>query len=211
MIKYIIWDFDGVICDSKNIAFDVHNIIRQKYEKLPKINNELEYSKLMNGEYDESLEKYLSKEEKDNYFLEHREEMYNRKSEFKIFKTIVDFIRDNNIPSIIVTATYEKLVRYVLKNNGYDDNIFKYILGRETKGGKTEKVESICKILNLKKDEVIYIGDTINDVLFCNKMGINIICVGYGYCPIKIFKEHEILNLSETQKELIEYIKKINR
>ena len=211
MIKYIIWDFDGVICDSKNIAFDVHNIIRQKYEKLPKINNELEYSKLMNVEYDESLEKYLSKEEKDNYFLEHREEMYNRKSEFKIFKTIVDFIRDNNIPSIIVTATYEKLVRYVLKNNGYDDNIFKYILGRETKGGKTEKVESICKILNLKKDEVIYIGDTINDVLFCNKMGINIICVGYGYCPIKIFKEHEILNLSETQKELIEYIKKINR
>lgn len=211
MIKYIIWDFDGVICDSKNIAFDVHNIIRQKYKKLPEINNELEYSKLMNGEYDESLEKYLSKEEKDNYFLEHREEMYNRKSEFKIFETIVNFIRDNNIPSIIVTATYEKLVRYVLKNNGYDDNIFKYILGRETKGGKTEKVESICKMLSLKKDEVLYIGDTINDVLFCNKIGIDIICVGYGYCPNTIFKRNEILNLCETQDELIEYIKKLNR
>lgn len=210
MIKYFIWDFDGVICDSKDIAFNVHNKLRKKYKNLPIINNSIEYARLMNGEYDESLERYMTKKEKDNYFLEHREEMYRRKTEIKVFNKIVNFIQDENIPSIIITATYEKLVKYILNNNGYDKKIFENILGRETEGRKSEKLCKTLERLNLDSSEVVYIGDTLNDVNFCNKIGINIIAVGYGYCPKEVFKNKEVFSLCNTQKNLIEFIKKIN-
>ena len=32
MIKYFIWDFDGVICDSRDVAFNVHNKVRKNYK-----------------------------------------------------------------------------------------------------------------------------------------------------------------------------------
>lgn len=35
MIKYLMWDFDGVICNSKAVAFRNHNKICKKYG-LPK-------------------------------------------------------------------------------------------------------------------------------------------------------------------------------
>lgn len=211
MIKYFIWDFDGVICDSRDVAFNVHNKVRKNYKSLPTINNGIEYARLMNGEYDESLERYLTKKEKDSYFLEHREEMYRRKAEFKVFNKIVNFIQDENIPSIIITATYEKLVKYILKNNGYDEKIFENILGRETEGGKSEKICKTLEKLNLDSSEVVYIGDTLNDVNFCNKMGINIIAVGYGYCPKKVFKDSDIFSLCNTQEELIKFINQISK
>lgn len=115
------------------------------------------------------------------------------------------------IPSIIITATYEKLVKYILKNNGYDEKIFENILGRETEGGKSEKICKTLEKLNLDSSEVVYIGDTLNDVNFCNKMGINIIAVGYGYCPKKVFKDSDIFSLCNTQEELIKFINQISK
>lgn len=211
MIKYIIWDFDGVICNSKDIAFKVHNDLRKKYKKLPKVNNSMDYSKLMDDGYDKSLERYLSKEQKDNYLFEHREKMYGKRHKLKVFSKVMEFIKDKKIPSIIITATYEKLVNEVLYNNGYNKDIFLEILGRETKGGKIEKLNYICEKFNLNKNEIIYIGDTLNDVNFCNKAGINIVCVGYGYSTKEIFIDKNILNFCKDQDELIEYLKNITK
>lgn len=208
MIKFIVWDFDGVICDSKKIAFDVHNGIREKYNQLPKIQDEYDYAKMMNSGYDESLSKYLNKEQIDRYFLEHREKMLERKYEFKVYSKVLRYIQKNQINSAIITATYEKLVKDVLKNNGYESNIFKYILGRETNGNKANKLYDLCNTLNIEKDEIVYIGDTLSDIEFCSKLEIPIICVGYGYFPVDLLVNHKVLKICNTQEELIEYIDK---
>lgn len=206
MIKYIFWDFDGVLCDSKDICFKVHNKLQEKYKTLPIINDSFDYAKLMNAGYDNSLEKHLSKEQKDNYLFEHRELMYSKRDEFKLFTKVIEFIKNRKIPSIIITATYEKLVNDVLYNNGYSKDMFLDILGRETKNGKVERFNYICKKLDINKSEIIYIGDTLNDVDFCNKVGINIVCVGYGYSPKEIFATEDFLKLCNNQEELIEYL-----
>jgi len=206
MIKYLLWDFDGVICDSKEIAFQVHNEIAKKYEKLPLILNEQDYSKMMNKGYDNSLNKYLSQKEINEYFFEHREAMFDRRKEFKTFSKIIQYIQLKKISSSIITATYEKLVIEVLQNNGYEKDIFDYIMGRETNGSKAEKINDLCNKLEMKKEEVLYIGDTLSDVDFCNKIGIPIVCVGYGYCQSSVLGKENILKMCKTQEELIEYI-----
>lgn len=206
MIRYLIWDFDGVICDSRDLAFKIHNQLTKKYINLPMIHNVYDYAKIMNEGYDESLTKYLTKEKINQYFLEHRETMYNRRMEFKLYSKIIDFIKNNRIPSIIITATYEKLVLDVLRNNGYNERIFSYILGRETEGSKLEKLEKICKKNNIRKDEIVYIGDTLSDVDFCQKANIPIVAVGYGYCPPSIFEKKGILEICNSEEELVNYI-----
>lgn len=209
MIKYIIWDFDGVICDSRQMAFKIHNDISKKYKGLPMILSQNDYAKFVNQGYDESLSRYLDKNQIDEYFFENREEMFKNRQSLEVFSNIVNFIEKDKIPSIIITATYQKLVEDVLINNGYNKNMFSYILGRETKGSKAEKLENVCKELNLSKNEVIYIGDTLSDVAFCNNIGINIICVGYGYCPSLVFEGKNVLSICDTEEKLIEYICKM--
>lgn len=207
MIKYIIWDFDGVICDSKKCAFEIHNELCKKYKRLPLILNEYDYSKIMDKGYDEALSKYMTRHQIEEYFLQHRNAMLKKTSAFKVYKKVMDNIEKKKIPSIIITATYERIVKEVLENNGYKTNVFTHILGRETTGNKAEKLTKLCNELKIKKDEIIYVGDTLSDLSFCNVIGIKIICVGYGYCPASSFENNRnVYKLCYTQEDLIEYI-----
>lgn len=206
MIKYFIWDFDGVICDSADLAFEIHNEICNYYTNLPKVSNCYDYANLIQGGYDESLMKYLSKEQLNDYFYKHREKIYEKRNELKLFLMVIEDIKNNKIPSIIITSTYEKVVKDVLQNNGYKLDLFKEVIGREKKGSKAEKLIELCKRLNIQLNEIIYIGDSLSDVDFCNKLGVNIIAVSYGYCPKEVFKNKNVLKLCNNEIELIDYI-----
>ena len=206
MIKYFIWDFDGVICDSAELAFKAHNEICIEYNMLPKILNCYDYAKLIEGGYDESLMRYLSKKELNDYFYKHREMIYEKRSELKLFSMVIENIKNKKIPSIIITSTYEKVVKDVLRNNGYKSEMFKEIIGREKEGSKAEKLLRLCKSFNIQLNEIVYIGDSLSDIDFCNKLGVNIIAVSYGYCPKEVFENKNILKLCNNESELIDYI-----
>lgn len=188
-IKYLIWDFDGVLCDSKTEAFKVHNYLCKKFKSLPKINNENDYAKLINNKYDKALSRYLSNEEIQEYFKLHRDKMYEIRNQLKTFNEVIRFIKNVKIDSIILTSTYCKLVKDVLENNGYKSNIFRKIIGREDSGSKSDKMKKLLKYLDVKNEEVLYIGDTMNDVEFCKELNIPIIAVSYGYCAKDSFME----------------------
>lgn len=206
MIKYFIWDFDGVICDSADLAFKAHNEICKDYTKLPKVTNCYDYANLIQRGYDESLTRYLSKEQLNEYFYKHRETIYEKRNELKLFSMVIESIINNKIPSIIITSTYEKVVKDVFQNNGYNVDIFKEIIGREKQGSKAEKLLELCKGLNIQLNEIVYIGDSLSDIDFCNKLGVNIIAVSYGYCPKEVFENKNILKLCNNESELIDYI-----
>ena len=89
MIKYLIWDFDGVICNSKKIAFENHNKICHKYN-LPSIKKDSDYLKVIS---DEKLKKYISSDEISLYYRDHRELMYKNCREYKVFNKIIEFIK----------------------------------------------------------------------------------------------------------------------
>lgn len=205
-IKYLIWDFDGVLCDSKTEAFKVHNYLCKKFKSLPKINNENDYAKLINNKYDKALSRYLSNEEIQEYFKLHRDKMYEIRNQLKTFNEVIRFIKNVKIDSIILMSTYCKLVKDVLENNGYKSNIFRKIIGREDSGSKSDKMKKLLKYLDVKNEEVLYIGDTMNDVEFCKELNIPIIAVSYGYCAKDSFMETDVISISDTQNELINNI-----
>lgn len=205
MIKYLIWDFDGVICNSKAIAFRNHNKICEKYG-LPKIKEDADYMQVIN---DKALNKYISKDSIAKYYEEHRNLMLEECEKYNVFDKVIKFIGNIKVESIIITATYEQIVKRVLRNNGYDYRKFKSIIGRETKGNKKDKITNLCKALNVDFSEIIYIGDTITDIEFCNELNIPVIAVGYGYCNPEVFNVEKTIKVCETEDMLIECIKSI--
>ena len=67
-------------------------------------------------------------------------------------------------------------------------------------------MKKLLKYLDVKNEEVLYIGDTMNDVEFCKELNIPIIAVSYGYCAKDSFMETDVISISDTQNELINNI-----
>ncbi len=207
MVKYLVWDFDGVLCDSLKIAYEAHNDICIKYNMKLKTKSIEEYKEIINSK--DSPFNCLNRIELEKYFCEHRKKMYKRKDELKIFDNILKIIEEISIPSIIITATYEKLVKYVIKNNYHDTKVFKEIIGRERFQTKKDRLENFNKKYNIRNNEVIYIGDSLSDIQFCNEQGVRIIVVTYGYCPKEILIKQNVEKICDNIDQIKEYIDNI--
>ena len=203
MIKYFIWDFDGVLCDSEHLAHTVHNLIFRKYTGLVEIKNKSDYTtvifKLMNR---------MCKDEVDKYYLEHRNMMYANYKQLTLFP-VVEFIRTSHIPSVILTATYEKLVKEVLLHNNIPPEIFSKIIGRETPGTKKEKMLWLLKQCELNTNEIIYIGDSPSDVEFCQQLQVPIVVASYGYFSIPCLKSDNIVAICNSPENLWETLHRL--
>lgn len=200
--KCLIWDFDGVLCDSLNKAVDIHNVIaKQKIVEVPFVSSRDSYSACLDNFF-----KSMDDQEIDKYYLAHRELMYEHRKEFPLFCAIIRFIINCRIPSVILTATYEKLVVDVLKNNDIDYLVFKEIIGREIPGNKLSKIKSFLEKYNLQNYEVLAIGDSPSDMTFCHCCGIPFIAVGYGYYSFEVFDVTQVVGVCKTEYELINLI-----
>ena len=200
-IKCIVWDFDGVLCDSKEIAVEVHNSICRT-------NHFDEYVITPVNTYEDViLSMKLKQTIIDKYFLLHRDGMFSKRGNMKLFSDVVDYIKQNNMMSVILTATYEKLVIDVLNANGLDTKLFSGIIGRETPGTKESKIYDLLARYNLRNNEVLYIGDSPSDVQFCENVGIPIIVVTYGYFSKKYFDNFSIKSMVSNPKSLVNYLR----
>lgn len=74
---------------------------------------------------------------------------------------------------VIITSNYEKIVRQILIDNEIDNDVI--VIGKETGTNKSNRLNLYIKKNNLKRDEIVYIGDTYDDYLFCTKEKIKMI------------------------------------
>lgn len=198
MIKYLIWDFDGVLCDSLSLAIEAHNTILG-------INRTDESPTIRRDTYLRELDDILATDNTSkisSYYLEHRNLMYISRKNLHLFDDIIVFIENCTIPSIILTSTYEKLVIDVLSNNNVDAGVFSKIIGRETEGNKVQKIQDYLLMQHLNPNEVLAIGDSPSDMEFCDKTGIPFIAVTYGYYPLNRFEEERTVAIFDTPGQL---------
>ena len=104
----------------------------------------------------------------------------------------------------------EKTIKKVFEQSNVPINKLLYIYGRETSGTKTTKIESILKDLKLNKTDIVYIGDTYSDILFCEKLGIKILVSNYGYSNTINVMSSNIIGRVNSIIELIYFIKNYN-
>ena len=200
MITYI-FDFDGVICDSKKVIYEIHNKLAKKYG-LRNINNSYEYLKYIDNN---NIERVIEEKEIKDYYIECNKYYNSKLDELKLFPYIKKIINESKDRIVIITSTYEDFVYKVLKNCGIKKDV--YVLGKSVKPNKTDRLEIYLEKNNVKKDDIIYIGDTMNDYLFCEQCGIKMIGTNYGYSDLTQI-EDKLLYLFNTDKDLYEYIKR---
>lgn len=206
MIKDVIFDFDGTIVDSRNLAFKLLNDLAPKYRYHNFSENELEYLRnlsiierckalqipfyklpLIKLELTQGYHKNIE-------YLQMVEGIDTAVYKLKEKGCTVSIISSNSINNIMRFLEIKKI------------NIFDSVFSSIDIFGKDKTIISFIKKYNLQKDEVIYIGDEYRDVTACKKIGIKVIAVTWGYDSLDLLIKGEPDFVAKKPRELVEII-----
>ena len=169
-MKTIIFDFDGVIHDTFDLAYKIN--IEAIGEKL----TEDEYRDFFNGNIFERIE--ITEENAKKFYELQNEAFKYLRLEDKI-KINLEKLSEK-YPLFIISSNQETALNIYFRNNN-STHIFKEILGMETHKSKVEKFKYLFNKYNLKAEECVFVTDTLGDILEGHKVGVKVIAVDFGF------------------------------
>ncbi|MFJ7406604.1 MULTISPECIES: HAD-IA family hydrolase [unclassified Lysinibacillus] len=204
-MKHIIFDFDGTLADSTEVLASVWNIIAKKYDfkevqledidSLKKISI-TERSKLFNFPL-RKLPIILPQ------FYRLYQQSLKEVHLFHGMKDVLKEIESKGYTIAIISSNSKDNILEFLNMNGI--NHVSEVLCSSHIFGKDKVIKKYLKEANIKRSDVLYVGDEQRDIIACKKVGIPIIWVDWGYDAMeviqseepdyKVFSPAEILNI----------------
>jgi phosphoglycolate phosphatase-like HAD superfamily hydrolase len=172
MIKLLIFDFDGTLADTKGLYYKfIYKHLKNEGLNLSKrrFHNELLGLKLHDILKKLKLKESLKRTKKNIH-----NDIFENIREINLLGDI-KYIKNIKLKKIIVSNTITKNITPVLKHNKI--NYFSGVYGGDKFEKKEVFIKKYLKKNKIKKDEVIYIGDTIKDIHVARKAGIKVVSI----------------------------------
>lgn len=179
MKKYLIFDFDGTIADTMNISLNIINSLAKKYHfdqiKDPKI--------LRNKSMKEAI-KYFKISLWKLIFLarKFKKIMHLHIYKIKIHKGMKKTLNELNQRGYklgLLTSNNEKNTKPILEKANII-NLFEFKIYNARIFKKQKNLKKIIKKKSLKKENIIYFGDEVRDIISAKDLGIKIAAVTWG-------------------------------
>jgi phosphoglycolate phosphatase len=181
------FDFDGVLCDSLNVALDEYRRLSQtEFKAIPEPHSRDDLVTLFPGPLASSLRRFgLSEAECKQFFDVHSAAMRERVLEIALFpdvERLVDLLASKR--SVIVTSAYSDAVKHIFMRSGitlpFADE---QIMGRDLRLPKSKKIALAAERAGVAMSSTIKIGDMVSDILYARAAGSKIWGVAWGYHP----------------------------
>lgn len=193
MIKNIIFDLDGTLAETyKDIIFSVNYALRKA--KIKKKINLIIFKQIANLGSITMFKKILFKYDKttiyevNNIFINHYTKNICIRSKLK--KNILFFLKrcKRNKVKLFVSTNKNNIVAKILLKKLKIIKYFKYIIGFNTYKYKKPSplhLKAICERFNLKKEEILYVGDTEIDSIMASKYRVKFVLITNGYTTLR--------------------------
>ncbi len=196
-IKFVIFDFDGTIADTLPFSFqkflEMAKLLQIDNLNDKQIINEIRsksYQELLSGSFKKA---WLKLPFVVNMIKNMQVELEKEMDKIKLFPGIKKFLFDlkkEGYKLVIISSNRKENIDKFIKFNKL--NIFDFVHGKTDLFGKAGYLKKFLKDFNLKKSEVIYIGDEIRDVEACHKVGIKMIGVSWGLNTVEALKKNGV-------------------
>ena len=173
-MKAIIFEFDGVIHDTYEMAYQINlkisggNLTREQHRDF------------FNGNI---FEKVVVDEEKEKADSEQFYKLQNKAFEhLKIDASVKSNLEKLSLRYLlfIISSNQEEALNIYFQNNKFV-HIFKEILGAETHQSKVEKFKYLFEKYKFKAEDCVFVTDTLGDIIEGNKVGVKTIAVDFGF------------------------------
>ena len=180
MIKHVVFDFDGTIADTSPLLPQIVNEVLDHYDK-PTLS-------------DEDLDRYMSMRWKDavkEYGIKFRElpklaltaqkmmqKQLNNVVLCEDMKEVLTSLSKNYTTNIISLNSKEN-IQQVMDNHNI--KTIEKIFSTKGKVTKNKILKKYMKQFNIKKHEIIYVGDELGDIEACKENDIKVVAVTWGF------------------------------
>lgn len=209
--KLILFDFDGVLCDSRALAIEYVEELRkdEAFGCLPSVRTVGHFGELYRGELRHALLRFgVSVEDSRRFFSSHAGAMKERTADLALYDGVAAGL--NQLPAgrfAIITSAYSDAVRAILTRAGVDASGIG-IIGHEVRKTKTEKATDLLTACGLSPSDAIYVGDMESDIEYCNGLGLRCAAVTYGYHPKDVLAQASPFELIDSPNELFAFLMK---
>lgn len=209
MKKTIMFDFDGTLADSKDVAFKIynelaeeHNYKKIKKSEIPEISRAsiIEKCKMLN----------VPKFKLAFLFYEATKRFKEHILNINLFdgiKEVVDILNNEDFNLVVVSSNSEDAIKEILHRN--DVHVFTNIFSSKNLFGKHKTINNYIKKNNLKREDIIYVGDELRDIDSCKKSGVKIISVSWGFDSPELLMNNKPDYLVNTPREIVDIAKGI--
>lgn len=128
---HIVFDFDGVLCDSQDLSIEGYSLIREKhFSYLPAIKTKKEHASVFSGDPDSCLYKWLTPNETKFFYEEQTKFCFEHSDRLNLFKGIRELLMciPKSQVSVLTTnlkMSVEKILSRELGSSfTFDDMIF---------------------------------------------------------------------------------------
>ena len=180
--SHIVFDFDGVLCDSQNLSMESYFLIREKhFPVLPIVKSKEEYANIFSGDPDSCLYKWLTPNETKFFYEEQTKFSFENSDRLKLFEGISNLLKSIPKSQVSVLTTnlkisVEKILSRELGSSFlFDDLIFSKDLGKP----KSEMFHLLFEKRKAKPLNTFYVCDSEADIKVSNAIEINSIAVAY--------------------------------
>ena len=210
-IKYILFDFDGTVADTIDLAINIYNRIAPEYDREPL---QPEDKKIIAaGRPQDLLKRFnMSPQKLAVIMLRIKKEIHELMPGLQPFEGIPDAvksIKNRGYRLAIITSNSRSNVNLFLKNNGMDQE-FDFVYSGKSIFGKDKVLKRMFRKKNFSPLEAIYIGDETRDIEACKKVGISIISVTWGMNNRDILSTLNPDQMAHSPQEIIGCIEKIS-
>lgn len=207
MIKAVLFDFDGTLADTRPFFFAIHEQLAEKHG--------------LQKHSREDLEKMRALPLKDRFkkagvplkilprLAREGLSLYG-----ELIDTAVPF---PGIPELLETLKKEKNLSLGIVSSNSAGNIQRFLNARNLDVfdliyagsnifGKHRTIRRVIKTLGIAREETVYIGDEIRDIVACKKVPLKIISVSWGYDHVSLLKDGEPDYLVHYPLEILEVL-----
>lgn len=208
--KHIIWDWNGTLLNDVDFCRRIINRILRE-NNLP----ELSISKYRNiftfpvQDYYEAAGLDFNKVSFELLGKDFMEEYERDKLTCQLYentKFVLSEIHKRGLKQSVLSAYKQDTLIDILKSYNLFD-YFKFIIGSDNiyAGGKTHLGLKLIEKLNVKKNEILFVGDTLHDYEVAKAMGVNSLLIADGHQTKEKLRVNGAIVL-DNMKEFSDYL-----
>lgn len=217
MIKAIIFDLDGTLLNtSQDLTDAINSTLKDFYKEEVSVKEVLR--NIGNGNV-KLVERCLNpKDEKElkegvEKFKYYYNDCYSNKTKpYEGIKEVIEWIQKENIKIGVFSNKYDEYTKNLIKINFKNINE-EFVFGK-AEGYKLkpdpEVLFEILKRMKIKIEDALYIGDSGVDVETANNANIKMLTCTWGFRSKEELIKANAINLIDSPKEIIDYIKEKN-
>ncbi|MGM9927066.1 MAG: HAD-IA family hydrolase [Bacillus sp. (in: firmicutes)] len=202
MKKYVIFDFDGTLANSKEVATKVLHQLADDYQ-FPKI--DLEQIASLQG-YAESVEQFERIAEQ---FYKRYKESLHEIHLFDGIKEMLQQLHDSGKLLAVISSNEESNIRAYFQKQ--EIAFISEVYTSSNLLGKDIMIDRFCEKHQIDKREVIYVGDELRDLRACKKSGVDMIWVRWGFGSEAQVQHEGPTYYAETPNDIIDFTKLPNQ